>query len=41
MVTPFASKVISGIQEVLYSKGIKVIIASSDENPEKEKEILK
>lgn len=41
MVTPFASKVISGIQEVLYSKGIKVIIASSDENPEKEKELLK
>lgn len=41
MVTPFASKVINGIQEILYPKGIKVIIASSDENPEKEKEILK
>ncbi|WP_291562930.1 LacI family DNA-binding transcriptional regulator [Bacteroides sp.] len=41
MVTPFASKVINGIQEILYSKGIKVIIASSDEDPEKEKDILR
>lgn len=41
MVTPFASQVIKGIQDVLYSKGIKVIIASSDEDPEKEKENLK
>ncbi|EJX03035.1 protein containing Periplasmic binding protein/LacI transcriptional regulator [gut metagenome] len=40
MVTPFASTVINGIQDILYPKGIKVIIASSDENPEKEKEIL-
>lgn len=40
MVTPFASRVISGIQEVLYANGIKVIIADSGEDPEKEKENL-
>lgn len=40
MVTPFASRVVNGIQEVLYSSGIKVIIAESGEDPEKEKENL-
>lgn len=40
MVTPFASRVINGIQEVLYANGIKVIIAESGEDPEKEKENL-
>lgn len=40
MVTPFASRVINGIQEVLYAHGIKVIIAESGEDPEKEKENL-
>lgn len=37
MITPFASTVINGIQEVLYAHGIKVIIANSEEDPEKEK----
>lgn len=41
MVTPFASTVINGIQEVLYAHGIKVIIANSEEDPEKEKENLR
>lgn len=40
MVTPFASRVVNGIQEVLYANGIKVIIAESSEDPEKEKENL-
>lgn len=39
-VTPFASQVINGIQSVLHAKGIKVIMAESSENPEKEKENL-
>lgn len=41
MVTPFASKVINGVQDVLYTHGIKVIIANSEEDPEKEKENLR
>lgn len=41
MITPFASTVINGIQEVLYAHGIKVIIANSEEDPEKEKENLR
>ncbi len=40
MVTPFASRIINGIQDVLYANGIKVIIAESGEDPEKEKENL-
>lgn len=40
MITPFASRIINGIQEVLYANGIKVIIAESGEDPEKEKENL-
>lgn len=40
MVTPFASRVVNGIQEVLYVNGIKVIIAESGEDPGKEKENL-
>ena len=40
MVTPFASEVISGIQETLNKKEYKVIIAQSDEDPEKERENL-
>ncbi|MFI3261382.1 MAG: LacI family DNA-binding transcriptional regulator [Rikenellaceae bacterium] len=39
-VTPFASKVINGIQEVLYKQGIKVIIAESGESWERERENL-
>lgn len=39
-VTPFASQVINGIQSVLYAKGIKVIIAESGEDPDKERENL-
>lgn len=41
MVTPFASRVINGIQDVLYANGIKVIIAESGEDPEKELDNLK
>ena len=41
MVTPFASKVVSGIQNVLYANGIKVIVADSGEDPEIECENLK
>lgn len=40
MVTPFASTVISGIQDILYSQGFKVIIAESNENHEREKDNL-
>ena len=40
MVTPFATKVISGIQEVLYAHHIKVIIADSGESPAKELESI-
>ena len=32
MVTPFAARVIKGIQNILYSQGIKVIIAESNED---------
>ena len=38
MVTPFASRVINGIQEVLHTKNIKVIIAESGGDPEKDLE---
>lgn len=41
MVTPFASQVIEGIQKVLYAKGLKVIIAQSNENPQTERENLR
>lgn len=41
MVTPYASQVINGIQEVLYSSGIKVIIADSGESWQRERENLK
>ncbi len=40
MITPYASQVIGGIQEVLYNKGIKVIIAESHESWELERENL-
>ncbi len=40
MITPFASEVIFGIQETLNKKEYKVIIAQSDEDPEKERENL-
>lgn len=40
MVTPFASEVISGVQETLNKKEYKVIIAQSNEDPEKERENL-
>ena len=41
MITPFASKVINGIQNVLYAHGIKVIVADSAEDPERERENLR
>ena len=41
MHTPYASQVISGIQEILYKKNQKVMIAESDENPDRELENLK
>ena len=40
MITPFASQVIEGIQNVLYAKGLKVIIAQSNENPKTERDNL-
>ena len=40
MVTPFASQVINGIQSILYAKGVKVIIAESNESAAQEKENL-
>ena len=40
-ITPFALQIISGIQSVLYPKGIKVIIAESNENADKELENLR
>lgn len=41
MHTPYASQVIGGIQEILYKKNQKVMIAESDENPCRELENLK
>ena len=41
MVTPFASQVLEGIQAFLYPKGYQVIIAQSDEDPERERKNLK
>ena len=41
MHTPYASQVINGIQDVLYKKNQKVMIAESDENPDRELENLK
>ncbi len=41
MITPYASQVISGIQDILYKEGIKVIIAESSESWERERENLK
>ncbi len=38
MITPYAAKVIEGVQRVLNSQGIKVIIAGSSENWERERE---
>lgn len=38
MITPYAAKVIEGIQQVLYSEGIKVIIAKSDESWQQERD---
>ncbi len=40
MVTPYASQVIAGIQQVLYDKEVKVIIADSNESSERERENL-
>lgn len=41
MDTPFYGRITDGIQNVLYNKGLKVIIAQSGENPEREKENLR
>jgi DNA-binding LacI/PurR family transcriptional regulator len=40
MITPFASQVLEGIQEVLAAKGFRVIIAQSGEDPETERKNL-
>lgn len=40
IVTPFFLKIVEGMQDVLYAKGMKVIIAQSGEDPEREKENL-
>lgn len=40
MSTPYAAKVIDGIQNVCYKNNYKVIIASSAENPERERESI-
>lgn len=40
MHTPYAATVVNGIQEVLYKKNQKVMIAESDENPDRELENL-
>ena len=40
MHTPYASQVVAGIQSVLYKNGQKVMIAESDENPDRERENL-
>ncbi len=40
MITPYASQVITGIQEVMHREGIKVIIAESAESWERERENL-
>lgn len=40
MTTPFAAEVVLGIQETLNKKDYKVIIAQSNEDPEKERENL-
>lgn len=40
MITPYASQVIGGIQEILYKEGVKVIIAESSESWERERENL-
>ncbi len=40
MHTPYASQVVAGIQSVLYKNNQKVMIAESDENPDRELESL-
>ncbi|POY36615.1 LacI family transcriptional regulator [Solitalea longa] len=40
MITPFASQVLEGIQEILWPEGYRVIIAQSEEDPQTEKKNL-
>ena len=40
MHTPYASQVVAGIQSVLYKNNQKVMMAESDENPDREREHL-
>lgn len=40
MHTPYASQVVAGIQSILYKNNQKVMIAESDENPNRERESL-
>ena len=40
MHTPYASQVVAGIQSVLYKNNQKVMMAESDENPDRERENL-
>ena len=41
MHTPYASQVVAGIQSVLYKNNQKVMIAESDENPDRERDSLR
>ena len=41
MHTPYASQVVAGIQSVLYKNNQKVMMAESDENPDRERENLR
>lgn len=41
MHTPYASQVVEGIQSVLYKNSQKVMIAESDENPDRERDSLR
>lgn len=40
IVTPFFLRIVEGIQDILYTRNMKVIIAQSGEDPEREKENL-
>lgn len=41
MVTPFYPRIVDGIQKILYDRNLKVVIAQSNENPEREREVLR
>lgn len=41
MVTPFYPRIVDGVQKILYDKHLKVIIAQTNESPEREREVLR